>query len=213
MADSPKLVVEKREKLGSAESRRLRKRGIVPGNVYGHQKDPVSITTSEEILRPLIMGGIRVVDIDIEGVPEKTMFRDVQWDTFGVQILHFDLIRIDPDERITIEVPVRLRGFSPDQFSGLIVQQPLRSLTIECQVISIPVSIDLRIGDLEVGQSIQVQQVEIPEGTTCQNPPESVVVQIVQPREEVEEADEMDAGPAEPEIVGRKESNEEEEQS
>lgn len=212
MADSPKLAVEKREKLGTAENRRLRKRGVVPGNVYGHQKDSISITAAEENLRPLIMGGSRVIDIELDGSLEKTMFREVQWDTWGIQILHFDLIRIDPDERITIEVPVRLRGYSPEQFSGLIIDQPMRSLTIECQVISIPESIDIRIGDLEVGQSIQVQAIEVPEGTTCQNPPESIIVQIVKPREEVEETDEMDAGPAEPELVGRKEAKEEEEQ-
>ncbi len=204
MANEPTLVTEKRTELGTAECRRLRKRGIVPGNVYGHNQDPVAISTSAESLNSIVLAGTRVVDFNLGGAVEKAMFREVQWDTFGTHIQHFDLVRIRADERVTVEVPIELRGMAPGTTAGGVLDQQLRSLTVECLAFEIPDSIAVRIGALEVGQAIHVSDVELPADINLHNPPEAVVVQVVQAaEEELEEAEAVEVS-VEPEVIGRK---------
>ena len=203
MAIERKLVAEKRTDLGTTACRRLRKRGVVPGNIYGHGREQISVTVSSETLDAIVHAGHKVIDFEIEGAVEKAMFREVQWDTFGIRIKHFDLIRIDADERVTVEVLIELRGVAPGTRSGGVLEQ-IRSLTVECLAFEIPDSIRVRIGDLEVGQAIHVRDLELPQGTSVHNPPETVVVQIVQPVEEEDDAETEEIGLAEPEVIGKK---------
>jgi len=204
------LVAEKRGKLGTAENRRLRKRGITPGNLYGHGKGSVSISVPTDALDAMVHAGTKVVDLDVAGEKEKTMFREVQWDTFGITIQHFDLIRIDADERVVVEVNIEIRGISPGVQGGGVLDAQLRTFTVECLAIEIPASIPVRIGELEIEQSIHVSDVEFPPGVNVQNPPEAVVVHIAPPVvEEEDEEGEGELGPAEPEVIGRKAESEE----
>lgn len=203
MAIESKLVAEKRTKLGTAECRRLRKRGIVPGNVYGHGQDSISIATPEDQIRSIVFSGTKVVDLEFEGSVEKAMFREIQWDTFGIQIQHFDLIRVSADERVTVEVPIELRGTAPGTAAGGVLDQQLRSLTVECLAYEIPNSVMVRVGSLEVGQAVHVSDVTLPEGANVQNPPEAVIVQVVMAAVE-EDEEELVAGAVEPEVIGRK---------
>jgi large subunit ribosomal protein L25 len=205
-----RLVAEKRVKLGTAESRRLRKQGRIPGNLYGHKKDSVAFTVVGDEINSVAHRGLKVVDLELEGQVEKTLFREIQWDTFGARIQHFDLLRIDADERVTIEVTVELRGISPGVQAGGILDQPLRTLTVECLAHQIPDTISVRIGGLEIGQSISVGELELPEGSEVQNPTEAIVVQVSAPVEEMEDEEEADLAPAEPEVIGRKAEAEEE---
>lgn len=213
MADEPKLTATTRIKRGTAECRRLRRQGLTPGNVYGHDKPPVAISVPSEQLDSCLKSGQRMLDCEIDGKSETTMFREIQWDTYGVEIKHFDLIRIDPNERVTIEVPVELRGTSPGVLAGGLFSQPLHELTINCLAAQIPESILVRINELEIDQAIHVGDLEIPPNVICENPPEAVVVQVTPPLEEPEELEEEVPGPAEPEVIGQKKEAEEEESS
>ena len=205
-----KLVVEKRTELGTAACRRLRKRGVVPGNVYGHGRDPLLITVSEEPLDAIVHAGHKVIDFEVDGTVEKAMFREVQWDTFGMRIQHFDLIRIVSDERVTVEILIELRGVAPGTRAGGVLEQ-LRSLTVECLAFEIPDSIRVRIGDLEVGQAIHVKELPVPAGVKVLADPEQVVVMVMKPRGEEEVVPEAaEEGPKEPERIGEKLEPEEE---
>ncbi len=210
MAQDQTLVAEKRTKTGSSECRRLRRIGLVPGNLYGHGQDPVTLSVTADALNSLVQSGTRVLDLQINGDTEKTMFREVQWDTFGMNILHFDLLRIDAQERVTVEVSVELKGASPGVIAGGHLDLQTRSLSLECPAFQLPDSIPVRIGSLEIGDAIHVSDLDFPEGFEIHNPPESVVVQVLAPREEEEEVEEAELGPAEPEVIGRKEEKEEE---
>jgi large subunit ribosomal protein L25 len=210
MAANTKLVAEKRTQFGTSRCRRLRNGGTTPGNVYGHGQEPVAIAVSTDRLDALVRSGSRVIECEIEGNSETTMFREVQWDAFGIRIQHFDLIRIDPDERVTIRVSVVTRGTAPGTLAGGHLEQPLRELTLNCVVSQIPDSIVVRIGDLEIGQSISVADLELPENIRYENPPDTVVVYVAEPVAEVEELEEgVDTGPVEPEVIGRKAEEEE----
>jgi large subunit ribosomal protein L25 len=213
MAAEMKLAGAKRTQLGSTACRRMRREGRIPGVVYGHHQDSVSFEVPWEQLAPIIKAGTRVVDLDVDGHVEKAMFRQIEWDTFGISVRHIDLLRIDPNERVEVQVPVILKGIAAGVLAGGILDHHLHSVTIECLAIQIPDGITVKIPDLQIGQAIHVSELELPPNTVIKNEPETVVVQVKQPMAEEGEAGEgAEAGPTEPELVGRKAKEDEEEE-
>ncbi|HEX4069552.1 MAG TPA: 50S ribosomal protein L25 [Planctomycetaceae bacterium] len=213
MAIEMKLAAAKRTQRGSTACRRMRREGRIPGVVYGHQQDPISFEVTWESLAPVLKAGTRVVDLDVDGHVEKAMFRDIQWDTFGMAVRHIDLLRIDPNERVEVQVPVVLKGIAAGVLSGGILDHHLHNVTLECLAIQIPDGIPVKIAELQIGQAIHVSELELPPNTVVKNEPETVVVQVKQALETEEpSAEGAEAGPAQPEIVGRKvkETDEEE---
>lgn len=194
----PKISASKREKLGSIESRRIRRAGRVPAVVYGHEQEPAHVSLDDHDLRDLIKNRERVFEIDLDGKVEETMLRDLQWDTFGTEILHVDLIRINASERVTVEVPVRLRGTAPGATDGGILEQPLHTLELDCLAHSIPDDIPVRINSLEIGDAIHVSDIVVPRGAKIHNDPELVVVHVIAALTEEAEPEVADAA-AEPE--------------
>lgn len=212
MAQSASIKVEQRTRLGTAECRRLRREGMIPGNVYGHEQEPVAVKAVLEDIDSLIHSGTHVLDIELDGTTQKTMFKDVQWDAFGTRIQHFDLLRVDANERVSIEVPFEIRGLSPGVLAGGVFDQPNHTLQMEVPVFAIPDSIEVRVHDLQIGDAIHVSDLELPEGSTVDLPPEAVVIQVVEPQEISEEDEEGEgAGGAEPEVIGRKADAEDDE--
>ncbi|MCA9015863.1 MAG: 50S ribosomal protein L25, partial [Planctomycetaceae bacterium] len=186
----PRISAFKRDKLGSIESRRIRRAGRIPAVVYGHEQEPAHVCVEDHDLQNLIKNRERVFEIDVDGQVEETILRDLQWDTFGTQILHVDLMRINASERVTVEVPVQLRGTSPGVVSGGILEQPLHSLELDCLAHSIPDNIPVRINALEMGDAIHVRDIEVPRGAKFHNAEDQVVVHVLAPKgEEAEEAE------------------------
>jgi large subunit ribosomal protein L25 len=206
MAVEMKLAVAKRSVKGSTACRRLRRAGKIPGVVYGHQIDPLAIEVAWDSLAPVLKAGTRVVDLDVEGDVEKAMFRDIQWDTFGSEVNHIDFLRIDPNDRVEVEVPIVLKGTAPGVLAGGVLDFHLHSVTIECLAIAIPDNIPVKVADLQIEQAIHVRELELPPNTVVKNDPETVVVQVKHIVEVVEPTAEgaAEPGPTEPEIVGRK---------
>lgn len=204
MHKEARIVVKKRTSAGTAACRRLRSAGVVPGNVYGHNAPSVAVEVANEILRPIILQGIRVVDLELDGRTDKALLREVQWDTFGTAIRHFDFMRVDPDERVTLVVPLVLKGTAPGSMAGGVLEQPMHSITVDCLAYQIPDSIQVRIGALDVGQAIHVRDLEIPENVHCQNPPDAIVVHIIQVQTKEITPLDAGAGAAEPEVIGKK---------
>ena len=211
MAESTKLVARPRTELGTIKCRKLRKQGFVPGNVYGHGTDSIAFAVDGEALHTIVNAGRRVVDLELDGETGKAMFREVQWNTWGTLIQHIDLIRVSADERVTVEVPIVLRGTSPGVQAGGNMDQSLRSISVDCLAVELPESIVVRIGSLEIGDSIHISDLEVPENTTIMNDPETLVVQVVEAVELDDEADDEVPGPAEPEVIGQKKDEDEDE--
>lgn len=213
MAVSAKLAVKRRTEQGSRDCRRLRDKGLVPGNMYGHKQEAIPLVVAAAELTPLVRGGTRVLDVDLDGKPEKVLFREIQWDFLSKEIVHFDLLRVDPNEKLTIEVKVELKGTAPGSLSGGVLDFTLRTLTVECLAIQIPDSIPVKISSLELGQALHVREIEVPPNTKILNNPEAIVVRVAHPVAEVEVTAAVvgEEGPAQPEIIGRKVAETEEE--
>lgn len=187
MSNDPKLVAELRDSVGTASSKRLRSAGRTPGNLYGHKQDAISFSISHNLLIPILKTGHKVVDFELNGKQEKAMIQDVQWDTFSTYVQHFDLLRVDEDERIHTDVSIILKGTAPGVISGGILEQPRHSIPVECPVIRLPNKIEIRIGALELGQSIHASDLELPAEVTTTLPPGEVLVHVVIPKQSAEE--------------------------
>lgn len=209
MAETKTLEIHKREGRGSRLAAKLRKQGRVPAVVYGHKEETLSIAIDHKPLLEAIRHGVRVVEINTDKGTETAQIVEVQWDHLGKDILHIDLKRVDKDERIHVHVPIELKGIAPGVTAGGQLDQPIHTLHIECLALAIPDSIRVNIGELQVEQAIHVKDLKLPENVTALADPDAIVVHVIQKQAEAEPAAEA-AGAAEPEVITRKKSEEEE---
>lgn len=215
MATTAKLSVKRRDVSGSKGCRKLRQTGQVPGNLYGHKEAPVALACGGADVMAAIRSGAHVIDVELDGASSKALIREVQWDFLGKELVHFDLMRVDPHERLTVEVHVELKGTAPGVLSGGVLDHTLRTLTIECPAVEIPDNIIVKINTLEVGQMLHVRELEVPANVKVLNNPESVVVRIAKPGEvpETGAGAPGEEGPAQPEVIGKKPTDEEGEEA
>jgi large subunit ribosomal protein L25 len=194
-----KIAVKRRAERGTRACMRLREQAIVPGNIYGHKQETVPVQMTAADLLQQLKEGHRVLDVDLDGQHETAIIREVQWDTFGKHLMHVDLLRVDPNEKLTVEVKVELKGTAPGAMGGGILDHEMRTVLIECLAIQIPDSIPVKIGSLEVGQSIHVRELEMPPNCRCLSHADDVVVQVLaKGAQPVLPATE---GPAQPELI------------
>ena len=212
MAEALKLKAQPRTGLGTAVARRLRKAGQIPAVVYGHKEATVSLTINHDEVFKAIRLGTRLVDLEVDSKLEKALIRDVQWDYLGQDILHVDFARVSADEKLHLEVRVEIRGIAPGIAQGGNLVQPLHSLHVECLATNIPESIRVSVVELKLNEAIHVKELKLPEGVTVSNDPDAIVVQVSLAKVEAEAAAVPGAeGAAEPEIIGKKPEEGEEE--
>lgn len=202
------LNIEARSQTGKRYNRRLREAGKIPGILYGHGREAVAFQAPSDAIDALIRHNTRVVDLTGD-VNEKALISELQWDTFGNHILHIDLTRVSADEKVEVEVAVELRGEAPGVREGGVLEHVLHALEIECLVTEIPEKLSLSVNELKIGGSVLAKNVRLPEGARLLSDPEAVVVHVVEPAAEVEEVEGAEG--AEPELIGRKEGEEESE--
>jgi len=210
MAEALNVVV--RDQLGSRNTRRLRKAGKIPAVLYGHGEQNVNLALPASEVSAAIRHGAKLLDIR-GAVSESVLIREVQWDAFGIAVLHLDLTRVSADESVHVTLPVELRGEAPGTKEGGIVEHVIHELTIECPVRSLPERLEVSVKELHLGQSITAGQVPLPAGAKLLQSAELVIVHCVAPAGELEEVALPGAEAAEPEIIGRKRAEEEEEGS
>ena len=210
MAERSQLTVEKREKLGTAESRRLRSQGFVPANVYGMGKDSIAVSLKGDEIRSIVSAGEKIVEISVDGQPDTTLITEVQWDTFSLHIQHVDFQRVDPTKKVSVDVPIELRGIAPGVLAGGALEHQLHSASINCPVISLPSSLSVRINDLNIGDAITLESIELPDGAEFGLPADTVIVRVAEAVDVSDEDLEAEVGPAEPELIGRPAGEEEE---
>ncbi len=212
MAESVVLVAQERKGLGTREARRLRKENKVPAVVYGHGEGTVSVFLAADELSKAIRHGARVIDLKQGEKIQKALIRELQWDPFGHDILHADFARVSADERITLDVRVELRGTAPGVTAGGVLVQQIHNLHVECSVVSVPESIRVNVGELQIDQILHVRDLVLPEGVTVKNDPDAIVVQITQKVVEGETPAAVALREtAEPEVIGKKKEEEGEE--
>lgn len=207
------LTVRMREGNGKGAARQLRMQEFIPGNVYGLEKEPFSITLPQKELVKLVedAGEYALVELQVEDKAElttPTMIREVQRDPISDHIIHTDFLRIDLSKKLTTVVPITLTGQAKGVVAGGIIDQQLRELEIECLAVDVPSEIKVKVNDLDVGDSLHVSDIKISRNINLVSDPEDVVASVHAPRALVEEETEEGEESAEVPEVG-KENDEE----
>jgi len=187
-----KLVVEQRERLGSAESRRLRKEGLVPGVLYGNG-EPVAICIAERELRRALTGSaglhaILDVEIDGKGNTHASILKEYQVDPVRGGVTHVDLQEVRLDQAIHASVAVHLIGGedAPGVREGGVLSQPLREVTVEALPLEVPERIELDVSGMEIGGTLRISDLIAPEGSSLLDDPETVVATVTAPTRVIE---------------------------
>jgi large subunit ribosomal protein L25 len=207
------LHVEVRQQRGSRAARKLRETGRIPAVLYGHGEDNVAITVPHEELEAAVRHRTHLVNLE-GGLTESALIQSIQWDTFGAEILHADFYRVRKGEKHEAVVAIQLRGEAPGAKEGGVVQQVLHEVEIMCPVESIPDVFEISVNDLHLHQQITAGQLKLPEGASLITPAEAVVVHVIDATRVAGAIDETAAlagESAEPEVIGRKKEEGEEE--
>jgi|SRR4051795_2222790 len=169
---------------GSRSSGRLRTVGQVPAVVYGHGISPVPVSVDWRELRTALTteaGSNALINLAIGGDTHLTVVRDMQRHPIRHDVLHVDFQVVSRDEIISMDVPIVLTGESESvqKADGATVEQQLHTLTIKSKPGAIPNEITVDISDLEVGSTIRVSDLSLPEGVDTDVDPEETVVSVM----------------------------------
>ena len=204
---TPTLDVTARTKTGTRYAKRDREAGLIPAVIYGHKQGPVHVTVDGKAFTDILKNEAHLIDVKLDGKSEHTLVKAVQWDTFGREIIHIDLERVDLSETIEVEVELQLTG-EPVALreSGTVLDHPTTMVKISCRADAIPSHLEHSIADLEAGVPVTVADVTVPAGITIVMPADQLICQIsgVKVSASVEaaiEGDDTDA--AEPEVINK----------
>ncbi len=200
------LKIVPRSDLGKRNTRRLRNSGHLPAILYGKGKDARSVSIPADQMAATLRHGSKLVELD--GCETgRALIQDMQWDTFSTHVLHVDLLRVDADERVTLTVPVELRGTAPGEREGGVLEQLLHEIEIEASVQSIIDRLDVNINTLNVNESITVADIDEIPGVKLLAADTEPIVQCMVPLEQPEEEEPGLSG-IEPEVIGKKDEDE-----
>lgn len=179
MAQATAVTAEPRSTVGSRASQKLRAAGQVPAVVYGHKEANVDIQLSIDEVNKMLREGHKVIDLTVSGKTESCLVREMQWDTFATDVLHIDFIRVSKGELVHVEVEVELHGDAPGALGGGILEQPHHTLEIEVPALQTPDSITVDISNMQIGDTITVGDLELPDNVKCLQPSDTPVVVVV----------------------------------
>lgn len=193
------IEVKTREAVGTSRVQKLRATGLVPAVLYGHGEANINLAIAKDAVNNVVRHGSKMLALT-GAVQDTALLREVQWDSFGIEILHVDLTRVSKDESVEVTLPVELHGEAPGLGEGGQLKFTTHELTIRCPAGSIPEHLMVSLVNLHLGQSVHANEVTLPAGATMVTPASVVIVQIAQP---IAEGDETDADVAEPELIRR----------
>jgi len=198
------LKAERRTAVGSASASRLRRQGKVPAVLYGHREETTLLALSAEQVRELVESGHHLVTLEVDGALERALVKEVQFDPWGQEILHLDFARVGLHESVHVSVEVVPHGTPKAVLAGGVLEQPLRSVELECRADAIPDVIRVEVGHLEGGQVLHVRDLPLPEGARMLTDPDTVAFIVQEPRvEEVPAEAAPEAAAEEPEVIRR----------
>ncbi|MCX7785772.1 MAG: 50S ribosomal protein L25 [candidate division WOR-3 bacterium] len=204
------LKAEERKAIGTSASKKLRRQGLIPGVIYGHRDNPLSIVVAEREFSTLlekIKGHSPIINLSIGEMTIKTVLKSLQREPISKRLLSVDFQRIHAKEKITLKIPVILKGSAIGVKMGGILDHPLRAIPIKCEIEKVPEHIEIDISDLKLGHSIHIADLKI-EGVEFMLPPDTPIVSVLTPRKLVEEAVAVTEEIKEPEVITEKKKEE-----
>ena len=169
MSDQLTLPAEARDRAGKGASRALRRDGRVPAVVYGEKKEPLSIHVEEKLLSKILSSGHfmnSVVMIDLGGKAHRTLPKAVDFHPVSSRPIHVDFLRIGEHTKVTVAIPVRFENeeASPGLKRGGVLNVVQHEIELICDAAHIPDELHVPLDGLEIGDSIHISNIKLPDG-------------------------------------------------
>jgi large subunit ribosomal protein L25 len=173
------IAVEVGRTVGSRPTRRLRREGKIPGVIYGHGSEPISVAVVARELRVALngeAGSNQLLSLDTGTETYLALARAMQRHPIAQSVTHVDFQIVRRDEIITAEVPVVLTGEALEvQHGDGLVDQQMFTLLIKARPSDIPTSLEVDITDLTIGGQLRVADLSLPAGVTTDVEPETAI--------------------------------------
>ena len=171
MSDVVQLKASVRERVGKGAARAVRREGFVPGVIYGDKKAPEAISLDYvDVLKQLNTGLFlsTVFEIDVEGKKTQALARDCQVDPIKDKPLHVDFLRVGKDTKVSVSVPVHFLNEEtcPGLKRGGALNVVRHELELTCAPSAIPEMVEVDLAEAEIGTSIHISAITLPEGVT-----------------------------------------------
>ena len=202
MAQTIEVNAKARSELGSRANKRLRDTGFIPGVIYGHKQAVLPVTLPRKEVANHIHHGAHLFSLSLGDQKETVLVKEVQYDHLGIEVIHVDFARVDLNERVTITVPLELKGTPKGEADGGVLQQVLAELEIECLVTDIPDIIRHNVSDLGINTVLHIKELTLPPNVKVMQDGELIVATVREIVEQVAAA--VEGETAEPEVIGRK---------
>lgn len=200
-----------RAETGKGAARKLRQAGSIPAVIYGHNREPQSLTTNaretERLIKSIAVSST-VIELDIDGKTARTLIREIQRHPFKRTILHIDFQELVAGETVTVKCPIVYVG-TPEgvRLEGGILDQIMHELTIAVDPSNIPNHIDVDISGLKLGKSLHVSDLKLPGGLKVMDDAGSTVCVVAPPK--VHPDTPAAEGAAEPEVIRKAKTDDE----
>jgi large subunit ribosomal protein L25 len=186
-----RLEVKERERPGSAESRRLRRDGLIPGVLYGRGQKPHAICIPERELRRVLTGGHglhAILDVVLEGqkTTHASILKEFQRDPLKGKLIHVDLQEVRLDEPIQSSVVVELTGEAVGTREGGVLSQVTREITVQALPMEMPDRLELDVSGMAIGDTLRLADLPTREDATYLDDPETVLATVTMPTRIVE---------------------------
>ena len=209
------VQAEERQKTGKGANRRLRMQGKLPAVVYGQGLETLAVSVNAQDVDLILhseAGHNTIFQLQVSGKLTDVLIKDYQLDPVKGSLLHADFQAVALDQKMTFAVPVQVEGTAQGVIAGGVLDQVLREIEVECLPTEVPDHIPLDVTELEIGDSVRVEalQVDSPK-ISLLSAPDLVILSIVPPQaeeevEEIVEEEELE----EPELIKKGKAEEEE---
>jgi len=205
--ETQSLQAEPRSDTGKGAARRLRSSGMVPAIMYGLGEAPASLSVSPvEVKRALSTeyGRNVLLKVSIQGSEQIAMAKEIQVDPVSRDLLHVDFYRVDPTLPVEVRVPFRATGRAKGILAGGEMNVVFRQIPVRAKPENIPSVIEGNVTELNIGEMLRAQDLELPANVEILLAPEQTVVAVIAERkkEEAEAAAAAAEGEEKPEGEG-----------
>ncbi|MFY0407461.1 50S ribosomal protein L25/general stress protein Ctc [Solicola sp. PLA-1-18] len=169
------IQAETRTEFGKGAARRIRRADRVPAVLYGHGTDPVHVSLPGHSLMLALKNSNALLSIEVGSDKHLALPRQVQRDPIKGFLEHVDLLIVRKGEKVSVEVPLHVTG---EPAPGTLVVTEYNEITVEAEATNIPESVELSVEGLEAGTQILASELTLPEGSTLELDPETLVVNI-----------------------------------
>ena len=191
MSKFEKLNVNIRDGKGTSSARRLRLKDQIPAVLYHSGLDAISLSVDKKELYKALKTGQVIFEVIVKDKNQFVLVKDVQYHPVNDNIMHIDFQKVKEDEKISLEVPLRVIGEAEGVQAGGILVQIVSAITVKCKPTTIPEALIIDVTDLELNSSLFVKDIQLAADVEIITAEDLAVVSVQEPKKEEEIVEEI----------------------